>query len=181
MTEFAGHRCRSVCFLGDWGKQFGILHAGVVEEMKRSKHEHEHRPDSPTSGGEYGAFVRSMSLHKLLGIYVKGSGRVDTDLQFRDMADKYSAELEQHTGTPDNHDIDYANSSLLWTHTRTLTLSHLQSTYSRLSIHFDAFEAESEFCKQSPHTVQALEMLKSRGLVVTRCAIVIIFKLFVQK
>ncbi|CAG7639310.1 unnamed protein product [Allacma fusca] len=133
----------SFCFLGDWGTQFGLLHAGL---------------DTWNEGGSLLSCVERMDLSQLLEIYVRAVKEQETNPEFAGRARELSAALEK--GDP--------NAVEVWRSIREKSTSHLDGVWAELGIKFDVVQAESEYTMQSGHTDKAMLLLQTADVIQTK-------------
>ncbi|KAJ3258178.1 hypothetical protein HK103_003996 [Boothiomyces macroporosus] len=106
----------SINYLGDWGKQFGILAIGF------QKH-----------GSE--ELLKKDAIKHLFDVYVKINQDMDEDPTIDDQAKAYFKRME-------NGDKD---ALVLWQRFRDLSIAGYEKTYNRLNIKFDLYSGESQY------------------------------------
>ncbi|KAJ3275869.1 hypothetical protein HDV01_006735 [Terramyces sp. JEL0728] len=106
----------SINYLGDWGKQFGILAIGF------QKH-----------GSE--ELLKKDAIKHLFDVYVKINQDMDNDPSIDDQARAYFKRME-------NGDKD---ALVLWQRFRDLSIAGYEKTYDRLNIKFDLYSGESQY------------------------------------
>ncbi|PWN25828.1 hypothetical protein BDZ90DRAFT_64206 [Jaminaea rosea] len=107
-------------YLGDWGKQFGLLAVGWER-----------------SGDE--AKLKEDPIKHLYDVYVEVNAAAEADPSLHEKARVYFKGME-----------DGDESALaLWRKFRDLSIAKYEETYARLNIHFDVYSGESQVTKQS--------------------------------
>ncbi|GAA6049878.1 hypothetical protein JCM3770_004227 [Rhodotorula araucariae] len=132
-------------YLGDWGKQFGILAVG----FERYGSEEELAKDAITH---------------LYDVYVKINKDGETDEAIHDRAREFFVKMEAGTRALslsleacDEHAVG------LWKKFRDLSIVKYKETYARLNIWFDVYSGESQVSQQAQQ--HALEQLQGTGVV----------------
>ena len=136
-----GYRTVAWNYLGDWGTQFGQL---MVSYKKR---EHE------LSRGE-------ITVKDLLDLYVQYHKEAEEEETLDDEARAWFRKLEE--GDPE--------AAGLWRIFREESLKEFKRIYDRLGVHFDTYEGESRFVKESMEVIRRLLesglAVKSEGAVI---------------
>ena len=129
LYEFLGHTVVRRNHIGDWGTQFGMLIAYLVEI------------DHAKSG-------LGLALDDLEGFYRRAKIRFDEDQEFADRSREYVVKLQ--AGDP--------GALALWQKFVTVSLNHCQKIYDRLGTRLTSADAvgESAYNKLLPQVVQEL-------------------------
>ncbi|RIA91747.1 Arginyl-tRNA synthetase [Glomus cerebriforme] len=140
-------------YLGDWGKQYGLLAVGF--EKYGTERELLNNP-----------------IKHLYDIYVKINKDVDEDETINDQARAYFKKMEEGTLTFSyiiyikNLIISYSSgdetSLILWKKFRDLSIEKYKDTYARLNINFDVYSGESQVSNESNN--RALDILKEKNI-----------------
>jgi arginyl-tRNA synthetase len=141
----AGHNVTTICYLGDWGTQFGVLHAGLSKWLPREE-------DVPMT-----RYVHKLGLHELLGYYVRAIKEEASNEEFATQTRKLSLALEKQERTA----LD------IWATVREKTINHLGTVWNQFGIVYDVIQGESEFAIASDHTEETMEILKEKADLVT--------------
>lgn len=126
--ESQGYNVISINYLGDWGKQYGLLAIGYElfgEEEKLEKEPIKH----------------------LFEIYVKINKLAEEDEKIHEQAREYFQKMEQ--GDP--------LLLSLWQKFRNISLKEYERLYQRLGVHFDIYSGESQTCSDLPSLYQQLQ------------------------
>jgi len=120
LYEANGYDVLRMNYLGDWGKQFGILAVGFEkygdeEELKRD------------------------AITHLYDVYVKINKDGESDETIHDRAREFFVKMEQG----DEHAVG------LWKKFRDLSIVKYKETYARLNIYFDVYSGESQVSQSS--------------------------------
>eukprot|EP01133_Synstelium_polycarpum_P008033 gene8033-9437_t len=107
----------SINYLGDWGKQYGLLAIGF------DRH------------GSEEALLADPIQH-LFQVYVKINAEAEADPTIHDAARAYFNRMEQGD----------AEALAVWTRFRNLSIEKYKSTYARLNVSFDIYSGESLMC-----------------------------------
>lgn len=124
INQFFLNKTTKINYLGDWGTQFGLLGAELLENKKDLSNE--------------------STSKTLLKSYVQASRRVKDDLNFFSKTREYSKKLDERS------DQQIVNQ---WKTIRNLSLKELMESYNQLGINFDHFECESEYSDAAKHLV----------------------------
>lgn len=125
-----GYRVHRLNYLGDWGKQFGLV--GVGFDMY---------------GDE--AKLKADPLEHLLEVYVAANRAGEADSTIHDAARQYFADLEEGN-------VDKMGQ---WHRFRELSIDAYQRMYKRLGVSFDEFSGESDYGPKSKDVAQRLAEL----------------------
>ncbi|KAJ1979337.1 arginyl-tRNA synthetase, partial [Dimargaris verticillata] len=115
VLEANGWETIAMNYLGDWGKQYGLLAVGFERHGSKQALE-----DDP--------------IHHLYEVYVQINRDADADPTIHDAARQYFKKME---------DGDEEALSL-WRQFRDLSIAKYHDTYERLNIHFDVYSGESQ-------------------------------------
>ncbi|KAH8893655.1 arginyl-tRNA synthetase [Thozetella sp. PMI_491] len=153
LYESMGYKVIRINYLGDWGRQYGLLACG----WKRH--------------GDDAAFSKDPIGH-LFDIYVK----ISADFKPEDDAYKAAAKLGQDTAKLETQGLlgeakayfkrmeDGDEEALaLWRRFRALSIEKYKETYARLNIHFTDYSGESKAKKETMETAERL--LNDRGII----------------
>ncbi|GAA5865927.1 hypothetical protein JCM8547_005760 [Rhodosporidiobolus lusitaniae] len=145
LYEANGYSVLRMNYLGDWGKQFGILAVGFER---------------------YGSedALREDAITHLYDVYVKINKDGETDESIHDRAREFFVRMEAGA-------LSLLLSSLrsdeeavgLWKKFRDLSIVKYKETYARLNIFFDVYSGESQVSQKSQ--TDALEQLQASGIV----------------
>jgi arginyl-tRNA synthetase len=136
MQELAGHRVTRLCYLGDWGGQFGLLLAGLARRG--------------LSVEEVAAGPRPVD--RLLEVYIEANQLAAQEPEFALEARAATGQLEAGHGP----------SLQAWRAARDLSLADLQRSYRRLGVTFDHFHGESQYSGGPAEEV--VQLLEAAGL-----------------
>ncbi len=114
LHEALGYRVVSINYLGDWGKQFGLL----VYAFRKWGDEAELQKDA---------------IAHLVQLYVRANQEGETDPSVHEEARRIFADME--TGN--------AETLALWRRFRELTIEEAKRVYARLGVSFDVYSGES--------------------------------------
>ncbi|KAF8545190.1 hypothetical protein BDD12DRAFT_871871 [Trichophaea hybrida] len=132
-------------YLGDWGKQFGILGVG----FKRFGSEEELVKDP---------------IHHLFNVYVKINQIISEEkAEEKEKADA-AGEKQAYNGPTDDEAREFfarmeagdTDAVALWKRFRELSIEKYKDTYSRLNISYDVYSGESQVSKEAMDTVTRL-------------------------
>lgn len=141
LYETFGWKVIRMNYLGDWGKQFGIMAVGY--EKFGDPKELENDPINHL----FKVYVRTNTL---IEDEIKKNGNNQSDTRIK--AQKFFRRLEEG-------DVE---ALALWKHLRNISIDKYIKTYSKLGIQFDVYSGESEVKKQS--IFNTLKQLKEIGL-----------------
>lgn len=113
-----GHSVHRVNYLGDWGKQFGLLGVGYQRFGDRDA-------------------LAADPIRHLFEVYVATNAEVENDRTLDDKARQFFAALE--AGSQEE--------TALWQQFRSLSVDSYQNTYARLGIEFDEVAGESMYSR----------------------------------
>ena len=133
-----GYNTISINYLGDWGRQFGL----VIEGYKRFKDEYDIKKDP---------------LHALSDMYVRANKLAKDDEKVMDMARENFKQLEDGKE-------EYLN---LWKTFRELSLKEYNKTYELLGCKFDSYNGEAYYNDKMDEVIDLLDkkgvLVESRG------------------
>lgn len=133
-----GYNTISINYLGDWGRQFGL----VIEGYKRFKDEYDIKKDP---------------LHALSDMYVRANSLAKEDEKVMDMARENFRQLEEGNE-------EYLN---LWKTFRELSLKEYNKTYEMLGCKFDSYNGEAYYNDKMDEVIDLLDkkgvLVESRG------------------
>jgi arginyl-tRNA synthetase len=111
-----GYPVEGINYLGDWGKQFGLVAVGFQEFGDPSRQ-------------------RDMShdMAHLVDVYVKANARAEQDPQFDQKARDFFRRME----------LKEPEAIRLWRELRDISIQNFQRIYARLGIRFEHYEGES--------------------------------------
>ncbi|GAA6062174.1 hypothetical protein JCM10212_005129 [Sporobolomyces blumeae] len=147
LYEANGYDVLRMNYLGDWGKQFGILAVG----FERYGSEEELEKDAITH---------------LYDVYVKINADGEKDESIHERAREFFVKMEAGASYPlfpslgvlrDEHAVG------LWKKFRDLSIVKYKDTYARLNIYFDIYSGESQVSQKSQS--DALDQLQASGIV----------------
>jgi arginyl-tRNA synthetase len=133
-----GYEVTAINYLGDWGKQYGLLAVGF--ERYGSEEELQDNP-----------------IRHLFDVYV----RVNVDAKAEKEADGAQETEERARAYFRRMEDGDADALALWRRFRELSITDYKRQYERLNVHFDEFSGESEF---SEEMVAELQRLRERGV-----------------
>ena len=126
-----GYNTISINYLGDWGRQFGL----VIEGYKRFKDEYDISKDP---------------LHSLSDMYVRANNLAKEDEKVMDMARENFKKLEEGNE-------EYLN---LWKYFRELSLQEYYKTYDLLGCKFDSYNGEAYYNDKMDEVIEILDKEK---------------------
>ena len=129
-------------YLGDWGKQFGLLAVG----FKRHGSEEELKADA---------------IKHLFDVYV----RVNQDMEAEKLEGSQATEDEARLFFRNLEEGDQS-AHTLWSRFRDLSIERYKQTYARLNIHFDVYSGESQVKTES--MTEAITTLQEMGVVIEK-------------
>lgn len=133
-----GYNTISINYLGDWGRQFGL----VIEGYKRFKDEYDISKDP---------------LHSLSEMYVRANNLAKEDERVMDMARENFKKLEEG-------DAEYLD---LWKYFRELSLKEYYRLYDILGCKFDSYNGEAYYNDKMDEVIEILDkkgvLTESRG------------------
>ncbi|MBR1884647.1 MAG: arginine--tRNA ligase [Clostridia bacterium] len=129
-----GYTPVGINYLGDWGRQFGL----VIEGYKRFKDEYELEKDP---------------LHSLSDMYARANNLAKDDEKVMDLARENFKKLEEG-------DEECLN---LWKYFRDTSLKEYYRIYDLMGCKFDVYTGESEF-SVSERTNEVIDMLNEKGV-----------------
>ncbi|KAI8810101.1 hypothetical protein BJ742DRAFT_770531 [Cladochytrium replicatum] len=130
----------SMNYLGDWGKQYGLLAVGYLRH-----------------GDE--ELLRMDPIRHLFEVYVKVNAEISKEkksgvVETNELARSYFKKMED--GDPE--------AIALWSKFRQLSIEKYEEIYSRINVHFDTFSGESEY--PASRTLPVIKELRDLGLLV---------------
>ena len=133
-----GYNSISINYLGDWGRQFGL----VIEGYKRFKDEYDISKDP---------------LHSLSDMYVRANNLAKDDEKVMDMARENFKKLE-------DGNEEYIK---LWKYFRELSLKEYNKTYELLGCKFDSYNGEAYYNDKMQEVIDILDkkgvLVESQG------------------
>lgn len=133
-----GYNTISINYLGDWGRQFGL----VIEGYKRFKDEYNIEKDP---------------LHSLSDMYVRANNLAKDDEKVMDMARENFKKLE-------DGNEEYLK---LWKYFRDMSLQEYYKTYDILGCKFDSYNGEAYYNDKMDEVIEILEkkgvLVESQG------------------
>ncbi|GAA5968819.1 hypothetical protein JCM3765_001276 [Sporobolomyces pararoseus] len=120
LYEANGYDVLRMNYLGDWGKQFGILAVGFEKYGSEDK-------------------LKEDAITHLYEVYVKINADGETDSTIHDRAREFFVKMEQG-------DVEAVG---LWKKFRDLSIVKYKETYARLNIYFDIYSGESQVSQSS--------------------------------
>ncbi|GAM24351.1 hypothetical protein SAMD00019534_075260, partial [Acytostelium subglobosum LB1] len=125
-----GYDVTSINYLGDWGKQYGLLaigfeRFGTEEELQKDPIKH------------------------LFDVYVKINAEAESDPTIHDAARAYFKRMEEG---------DKA-ALAVWSRFRDFSIEKYKTIYDRLNVHFDVYSGESQMCDGMVTAYQKLESM----------------------
>ena len=119
LYRFCGFHVTSINYLGDWGKQYGLLAVGFLKY------------------GSEEELVRDPIKH-LFDVYVKINADAEKDPSLHQAARDYFCRMEA------GDDVALA----LWRRFRELSIEKYKKLYERLNVHFEVYSGESLYSSQ---------------------------------
>lgn len=133
-----GYNTISINYLGDWGRQFGL----VIEGYKRFKDEYDIEKDP---------------LHSLSDMYVRANNLAKDDEKVMDMARENFKKLE-------DGNEEYLK---LWKYFRNMSLQEYYKTYDILGCKFDSYNGEAYYNDKMDEVIEILDkkgvLVESQG------------------
>lgn len=127
LMQNAGYNVISLNYLGDWGKQFGLVVLGF--EMFGSEEE-----------------LEKNALMHLFEVYVKVNKAAASDPTIHDNARNIFREMEEFKNE------EYMS---LWRRFREISIVNLKRLYKELNIEFDVYSGESFYCESAKEFVSS--------------------------
>ncbi|XP_044724546.1 tRNA synthetases class I (R) domain-containing protein [Hirsutella rhossiliensis] len=137
LYKSAGWDVVAINYLGDWGKQYGVLALGF--EKYGNEVDLERDP-----------------INHLFQVYVKISKDVADE---KEQAEKMKAEARKYFKKMTEGDDE---ALALWRRFRQFSIKRYKETYARLNIHFDEYSGESKVSEDDMH--KAADKMKEMGL-----------------
>lgn len=133
-----GYNTISINYLGDWGRQFGL----VIEGYKRFKNEYDIKKDP---------------LHSLSDMYVRANNLAKDDEKVMDIARENFKKLEEGNE-------EYLK---LWKYFRDMSLQEYYKTYDILGCKFDSYNGEAYYNDKMDEVIEILDkkgvLVESQG------------------
>ena len=129
--EALGYKVVSINYLGDWGKQYGLLAVGF------EKHGNEDQ-------------LLADPIKHLFHVYVEVNKEAENDPSIHDKAREYFRRMED--GDQDALKI--------WERFRNLSIEKYKEIYDRLNVHFDVYSGESQYQEKMKEVYSLLEEKK---------------------
>ncbi|RUS32373.1 arginyl-tRNA synthetase, partial [Jimgerdemannia flammicorona] len=145
--EACGWKVIGINYLGDWGKQYGLLAVGFDKYGDQAKLEQD-------------------PIHHLYEVYIRINKEAETDKEIDVKAKEYFKRMEEgdpYTQHPILHPGDETALST-WRHFRTLSIASYTPLYTRLNIRFDVYTGESE---TDAHIPRIQDLLAHHNLAIT--------------
>ena len=150
LHEACGWEVVRMNYLGDWGKQFGVLAVGF---------------------GRYGSEeeVQKDPIHHLYDVYVRVNKDIKAEKEATAIPDGDGKEKEGTSKTDDEAREFFARlengdekALALWARFRELSIEKYKETYARLNIKYDTYSGESQVSRESMG--KAAKVLEEKGL-----------------
>ncbi|EFA78048.1 arginyl-tRNA synthetase [Heterostelium album PN500] len=125
-----GYTVQSINYLGDWGKQYGLLAIGYDRF------------------GSEQALLEDPIKH-LFDVYVKINNTAETEPEIHDQARAYFKDMEDGN----------ENALKLWSKFRDLSIEKYKEIYGRLNVQFDEYSGESKMCDGMVSAYEKLDKL----------------------
>ncbi|KAF7721547.1 Arginyl-tRNA synthetase [Apophysomyces ossiformis] len=125
--EAMGYRVIGINYLGDWGKQYGLLAVGFERYGDQT-------------------LLEKNPIHHLYDVYVKINQEAKSDPNIHVLANAYFKRMEQGDHT----------SLAQWRTLKDMSIASYASIYDRLGIRFDAYSGESEVSEYIPKVYELL-------------------------
>ncbi|CDZ97815.1 arginyl-trna synthetase [Phaffia rhodozyma] len=142
LYETCGWEVLRINYLGDWGKQFGLLAIGF------KKHGNEQA-------------LQDDAIKHLFDVYVQ----INKDMEAEKLEGSEATEDEARAFFKAMEDGD-ETALALWARFRDYSIEKYKSTYGRLNIHFDVYSGESQV--KTENMVHAVDRLQEMGIVVEK-------------
>jgi len=126
-----GYKVISINYLGDWGKQFGLLVLAFQKWGDKEK-------------------LKEDPLKYLYKLYVKINQAVEEDPSLHSKARELFKQMENK----DSEILEY------WRKFRALSIKKYEETYNRLGISFDVYSGESQYNEYMEEIIQEMEKKK---------------------
>lgn len=141
LHEKHGYKVERINYLGDWGKQFGLLAVGFERYGSREK-------------------LQSDPINHLFEIYVKVNQEKDNELATNDGKSETDDLARQYFRKMEDGDEKYLT---LWQELRDMSIEKYKATYKRLNIEYDSYSGESQVPKEK--IARVMKELKEKNLV----------------
>ncbi|KAH8925174.1 arginyl-tRNA synthetase [Atractiella rhizophila] len=135
--EANGWNVMRMNYLGDWGKQFGLLAVGFNMEEPAAREQK----------------LAEDPIRYLYNVYKDIWAAAEKDPSLHDRAREFFKKMED--GDPE--------AIALWTKFRDLSIEKYKATYARLNVHFDVYSGESQVSKEQMN--EALDILIEHNVV----------------
>ena len=166
LYEAAGWDVKRINYLGDWGRQFGLLaiafdRYGSEEKLKKDPIGHLfdiYVEINRVSKPEEDEIKEKKEDLKQAEIYKKDTTALESEIasleakSTNEQARKYFKKLERGD----------KEALAIWTRFRDLSIGRYEKTYARLNIHFDVYSGESQV--EMSRMERAVEQLRTSGL-----------------
>ncbi|KAI7904024.1 putative arginyl-tRNA synthetase [Cokeromyces recurvatus] len=126
--EALGYQVIGINYLGDWGKQYGLLAIGFERYGDESK-------------------LLSDPIHHLYEIYVKINAEAEADQEINKQANNYFKRMEE--GDP--------VTLKQWERFRNISIQSLSAMYERLNVKFDVYSGESQVNSYIPKVIDMIK------------------------
>jgi arginyl-tRNA synthetase len=130
LHEFAGYKCVGINYLGDWGRQFGLLIVAYRRWGDRAK-------------------VEEGGADELVSLYVRVNNEMENDPTIMEEARDVCVKLEHG----DKECLE------LWRWIIDISLKEYEKTYKQLGITFDSYRGESYYTDKMPAEIEKLRKL----------------------
>ncbi|GAO48817.1 arginyl-tRNA synthetase [Saitoella complicata NRRL Y-17804] len=156
LHEACGWDVVKMNYLGDWGKQFGLLAIGfekygTEEELKEDPIKHLYDVYVKINAA---ATAQEEEIKAAKEAAEKEGKTYEAPVTLHDEARAYFKKMEEG---------DEA-AKAIWARFRDLSISKYVDTYSRLNVHYDVYSGESQVAPESMQ--KALEIMEEKGIVV---------------
>lgn len=136
-----GYTVERINYLGDWGKQFGLLAVGFERYGDAEK-------------------LKSDPINHLFEIYVKVNQEKETEAAANDGKSETDDLARQYFRKMEDGDEKYLT---LWKELRDMSIVKYKETYKRLNIEYDYYSGESQVPQES--MAKVMDELKAKDLV----------------
>lgn len=122
-----------MCFLGDWGTQFGVLQVlNHILKFFTLKLEYLLKAGLARwiDSGSVEEAIEKLDLGTLLNYYIRASAALKESSEFAQSCKSYSASLERED----------PSATKIWSAVREKTLKHLESAWAPFGIHYDVIQ-----------------------------------------
>ncbi|KAF8455332.1 hypothetical protein BGX38DRAFT_1088632 [Terfezia claveryi] len=151
LYEACGWEVIRMNYLGDWGKQFGVLAVGFARHGSERELEED-------------------AIHHLFDVYVKVNQEIAAEKDATATKDAAGNVLKDGMSTTDDEARAFfvrleggdKDAYALWARFRDLSIVKYKETYARLNIKYDVYSGESQVSKESME--KAAKILEEKGL-----------------